>query len=188
MSLYDSYNTTKAYEYARKWSNNDDDHPLRNPAYSSEGGHDCANFVSQCLYAGGMKTYGDWYFEDDKIIVGQYIPRKGSVAWIRASAFGQFWKKHARSTTTVNLKDIKSNSSFKSRVYDKTQLGDVLALVHPNGDAYHIMFISGKGKTNDNYDIFYCAHTKERRHDGFYDKLNKILPLGPNDKLTIFHF
>ena len=49
-----SYNPTKAIEYAKKWAYR------RNPRYhdySGEGG-DCANFVSQCLIAGGFSTSG----------------------------------------------------------------------------------------------------------------------------------
>ena len=45
-----SYNAGKAVSYAQKWAYK------RNPSYhdySNEGG-DCANFVSQCLIAGGL--------------------------------------------------------------------------------------------------------------------------------------
>ena len=49
-----SYNAQKAVNYAQKWALS------RNPNYydySNEGG-DCANFVSQCLIAGGFSTSG----------------------------------------------------------------------------------------------------------------------------------
>ena len=49
-----SYDPTKAIAYAKKWAYR------RNPSYhdySNEGG-DCANFVSQCLIAGGFSTSG----------------------------------------------------------------------------------------------------------------------------------
>lgn len=49
-----SYDPDKAVAYASKWYNR------RNPIYhdySNEGG-DCANFVSQCLIAGGFSTAG----------------------------------------------------------------------------------------------------------------------------------
>lgn len=49
-----SYNSQLAYNYAKTWALS------RNPNYydySNEGG-DCANFVSQCLIAGGFSTSG----------------------------------------------------------------------------------------------------------------------------------
>ena len=54
-----SYNGQAAYNYAQRWAND------RNPKYhdySNEGG-DCANFVSQCLIAGGLSLsdcYGNY--------------------------------------------------------------------------------------------------------------------------------
>lgn len=57
--LISSYNPEKAIAYAQKWAYS------RNPIYSdySDLGGDCANFVSQCLIAGGFSTagcYGNW--------------------------------------------------------------------------------------------------------------------------------
>ena len=54
-----SYNAKLALNYARTWYNR------RNPSYTdySDMGGDCANFVSQCLIAGGFSTqgcYGNW--------------------------------------------------------------------------------------------------------------------------------
>ena len=49
-----SYNGQAAYNYAERWAHD------RNPKYhdySNEGG-DCANFVSQCLLAGGFSPSG----------------------------------------------------------------------------------------------------------------------------------
>ncbi|MHB8070673.1 MAG: amidase domain-containing protein [Candidatus Cryosericum sp.] len=43
-----TYNPLKAIQYADKWWNK------RNPAFVSYGFSDCANFVSQCLIAGGL--------------------------------------------------------------------------------------------------------------------------------------
>ena len=47
-----TYNPSKAVEYAKKWAYS------RNPKYYdySNMGGDCANFVSQCLIAGGFST------------------------------------------------------------------------------------------------------------------------------------
>ena len=53
-NIFSSYDPNKAVAYAEKWYNK------RNPIYhdySNQGG-DCANFVSQCLIAGGFSTSG----------------------------------------------------------------------------------------------------------------------------------
>lgn len=52
-----TYNPEKAVTYADKyWSEYNDSYPN----YCSIGG-DCANFVSQCLYAGGLPMNSSWY-------------------------------------------------------------------------------------------------------------------------------
>ena len=43
-----TYNHLKAVQYANQWWNK------RNPKFQSYGFGDCANFVSQCLIAGGQ--------------------------------------------------------------------------------------------------------------------------------------
>lgn len=49
------YNPQAACEYAEAWSGS-----KRNPDYKSYSGADCANYVSQCLRAGGLELGDDW--------------------------------------------------------------------------------------------------------------------------------
>ena len=67
-----SYNINGALAYADQWALS------RNPAYSDYTGRggDCANFVSQCLCAGGLPTDGTWY--------------KDSKAWIAVIALSNY--------------------------------------------------------------------------------------------------
>lgn len=65
-----SYDVNKAVEYADKYA-------LKyNPNYSDYNsiGGDCANFVSQCLYAGGLQMTEDWFWKS-------YDNRSGSWAY-----------------------------------------------------------------------------------------------------------
>ena len=64
----ENYNPSAAVAYASQYWNN------YNPAYNNYNsvGGDCANFVSQCLYAGGIPQDGTWY--------------NGSSAWISCTA------------------------------------------------------------------------------------------------------
>ena len=55
----DSYNAAAAASYALKWWNSFN---MQWYNWEAESYSDCANFVSQCLYAGGMKMSADWYW------------------------------------------------------------------------------------------------------------------------------
>ena len=79
---YNSYNRIAARDYAYKyWSS-------YNPAYTSYKGNggDCANFVSQCLHAGGIHTDATW--------------KADSVSWIRASAVPSYMMNKGYATKT----------------------------------------------------------------------------------------
>lgn len=79
---YNSYNRIAARDYAYKyWSS-------YNPAYTSYKGNggDCANFVSQCLHAGGIPTDTTW--------------KADSVSWIRASAVPSYMMNKGYATKT----------------------------------------------------------------------------------------
>ena len=69
-----NYNPSSAVAYAKQYWNN---YNPNYPNYNSSGG-DCANFVSQCLYAGGIPQDGTWY--------------NGSSAWISCTAQINYFK------------------------------------------------------------------------------------------------
>lgn len=63
-------NVAASYGYIYTDSTGGDSTDSYNKNYPAYYGHDCANFVSQCLVAGGLQTDGTWYV--------------GSRAWVRA--------------------------------------------------------------------------------------------------------
>lgn len=73
-----SYDRVEARDYARTWSCTlgltEDHATCHNPDYDfydGDRGSDCANFVSQCLYEGGLPTDTTWY--------------KDSATWVRGA-------------------------------------------------------------------------------------------------------
>ena len=83
---YNSYNRIAARDYAYKyWSS-------YNPAYTSYKGNggDCANFVSQCIHAGGIPTDATW--------------KADSNSWIRAFELPSYMvnKGYATQTSYIN--------------------------------------------------------------------------------------
>ena len=93
---YNSYNRIAARDYAYKyWSS-------YNPAYTSYKGNggDCANFVSQCIHAGGIPTDATW--------------KADSVSWIRASAVPSYMMNKGYATKTSYTNATAGNFAYTS--------------------------------------------------------------------------
>lgn len=145
-----NYSRDKAIEYAKKYYNN------YNPNYSdwtSEGG-DCANFISQCLYAGGKKMKGtpgtesaaqnfaNWFSKGNKINIANV-----SSTWRGADAFRNYWQSNA-----VGYKKF---SICNEEAYNYGYRGDAISLLNSNSRAYHTLMIVGYSSG----DLIYAAHT-----------------------------
>lgn len=89
-----TYNVSNAIAYADKYCIN------YNSAYNSYKGRggDCANFVSQCLYAGGFKQDSDWF--------------KHSVAWINVMRQIAHFKEYGNFLNAQNGNLIKGNPIY----------------------------------------------------------------------------
>lgn len=89
-----TYNVSKAIAYADKYCIN------YNPSYNSYKGRggDCANFVSQCLYAGGFQQDSDWF--------------KHSVAWINVMRQIAHFKAYGNFLNAQNGNLIKGNPIY----------------------------------------------------------------------------
>ncbi|MDR1563458.1 MAG: cell wall-binding repeat-containing protein [Oscillospiraceae bacterium] len=82
-----AYSRTAVAAYADKYA------IKYNTAYSNYNpwGGDCANFVSQCIYAGGLKQDNDWNW---------YAPGKYTIAWVGATSQRKYMARYG--TTVVN--------------------------------------------------------------------------------------
>ncbi|MBU3201759.1 amidase domain-containing protein [Clostridium estertheticum] len=83
---------------------------------------------------------------------------------MNANSFAQYWKGRGRSYTPLsNVSYLTNNGNFKVLLYDKCNIGDVLAIAHDNEEVHHMMFISGKQCISGVYHLLVCGHTNERK-------------------------
>lgn len=175
-SMY-SYNPSLAIAYAQKYAFT---YNPKYPDYSDvEPGGDCANFISQCIHAGGLPMTGSnandvtnsWFCYSDYIWAINDISR----TWRGAYYFYIYWSLHARSSQ-VFLNDALLNPILKKELLAFASPGDVINLIHSNNTVYHTLLIMEV--TNE--DIFCAAHTNNT--DG--TPLTKYNP----DKFKIYKF
>lgn len=143
------YNPTAAKNYAHKWAyskNNDYNY------YGSNGG-DCTNFVSQCLYAGGLKetkpsrkpngimgTTSYWYSDKPNV----------STPWIRVSDFHSYW--------APKVPD--ANYQGDTTVSRNGNIGDVVQFRYAGTlKRWHTMIITKKDKNQ----VYLSGHTTNRK-------------------------
>ncbi len=128
------YNRKKAVEYARKWALG------RNPEYESFNGigGDCTNFISQCLYAGGLKMnftpiFG-WYYRNSS---------ERTASWTGVQFFYNFM---------ISDKGYASESDSSA-----LDIGDVIQLGRKDGTFYHTLIVTGFNKSS----YLVCAHSDD---------------------------
>lgn len=159
-----SYMAAVRYAYEHYATNN------YNPDYpdiTSLGG-DCANFVSQCIYAGGKQMDSKWYIKkinDDypKPTTSSELDHSWDLAnpspWISAKAFGSYWSNNAESNVTYSIDDY---LSLSKRIFSGYGVGDVVQITKRdiiNYYGYHTMLITQVDGSN----YLYTAHTSDRK-------------------------
>lgn len=143
----------KHYEnYNRNYPNFSDD--------PGEGG-DCTNFISQCLYAGGMKWVEKSRYYDR---AENWWCKKGAtdrdgdsritLTWKLATGFKNHWKTRSAKYSSNTVLSMKRQWSDW---LDELKLGDVIQLANSSGSPYHTMIISGYASG----DFKLAAHTKD---------------------------
>lgn len=169
-----TYSGSEAATYAKLHANDYND---AYPSYSA----DCTNYVSQCVYAGGIPMDGsnasagtyesttDWYC----IYISSFLwIRKYSVttSWIRVSDFSAFMSSIATASTHTSI----------SSLYDACEIGDIVQLADKNtGSAYHSIIITDK----DSSSAYYCGHSNDRNNVAIEDTLDESY-----DNFILFDF
>lgn len=127
-----TYSPLKAVQYADKWWNK------RNPAFLSYGFNDCANFVSQCLIAGGLN-----------LKTSALADKKGSIA--QCSSLDAY--------LTKTLKATVSKKTPAQLAPTTLQVGDVAIFGNWWG-LQHAAIVSAK---QSNGQPLFNAHTYDRK-------------------------
>lgn len=161
------YSSSKAKSYADKWWCS------RNTSKYKTNTYDCANFVSQCLYAGNLSS----------------MTGVGSMGWHHFKVKNKFQISNAWGIA----KDlyswlVKNHSSSKSSFTNKSSLNDFLKNIYSNYNycSYAVFFdwtndgkidhaaLSGQiTKDGKNYNMYFYAHTSNRAGRKRYYEENK---------------
>lgn len=151
-----AYNRTKAAQYARDYAINPNPaypyYPLQEP-YNG----DCANFVSQALFAGGMpmRTGGSndsyWYSNSGGV----------SPTWKGAFFFMRHWTKVKLSSYYGRAYSVRAYTkdyilNNKTEIYNFLSVGDVVQLTNTNSEGRHTQMIT---KKNSATDVRFCQHS-----------------------------
>lgn len=140
------YSRDDAVKYAKKYYKN---YNSNYPDWGNLGG-DCANFVSQCLHAGGKSmvkgeatSFAYWFSSGNTTDTN-----KVSSTWRGADAFRHFWQSNASKYKKFTSYDGMYAYGFK---------GDAATFLTPNGRGYHTVIIVDYDTKNK--DLVYAAHT-----------------------------
>lgn len=148
---------------------NFDTHTVTYPNCEELGG-DCANFVSQCMVASGVRYKGEWFVNkknenyltptnpaqlDDTWELEVY--GWGSSPWISAVSFKDYWLDRGVPYRTCTSRYIVENSD---KVYNwDFARGDVIQYVDSFDRAQHTMYISGYNHYNGKINFAVSYHT-----------------------------
>jgi len=171
-----TYSASKAIEYARTWW--DSFNTNNYPNLEADGGGDCANFVSQCLFAGGYKMiYGisgcgwccypkySYVYLGRKIKIGYNI----STAWSGALSLFAYFRNKGYFSKIIY---VHNSDEVKAAIKNNPQLkkGNAVIFFYMNDtkDFTHAA-LAGIVYKDPIWDIDFFAHTYKRDgEDGSY--------------------
>lgn len=167
------YDRNKAISYAKKYAYS------YNSAYNYYFSGDCANFVSQCVHAGGIDMNEDWYSIKNSYGYFYLISKTWTCVPEQFSYF-RYWK-YANKTFMVNQPSGYETFKFMVNNYGLKK-GDVIYMDFDlNGKLDHAAMIS---KIDSNYNVYYTAHSNPR----FDENLNNVYIENPKCLMKIIMF
>lgn len=138
------YLRERAVKYAFEWWNK------RNPRFYNfdDIGGDCTNFVSQCLYFGGIEMsyyFPGWFYDSLNF---------RSPSWTGVEEFFQF--------SISNQRDV----GVKAKLVDFSQIeiGDVVQMCQTGENFHHSLLITNLIGHNSFNDIFVTCHSFDAKN------------------------
>jgi len=169
-----SYIKKAAVKYAINWWNK------RNKDYYSYS-TDCANFVSQCLHAGGIAMNSEWHsyrIETTSFSLKGLVSSKFRYDWDVSEAWRLVGPQYNyfKNSSYVSGELTVTSSNYMTKM-DGVQIGDLLYFdYNGNGIPTHAAII-----TSISGGIRYAGHTTNRR----YQPLDSFFEKNPNGKAYI---
>ena len=157
---YGMYDRKAAHLYAITWWKKP------NPKYPNFGNNgDCANFVSQCLSAGGFKQNSDWYcfYSPNSGLNIQRIikPYKNwiySKAWSCAYEQYKYFKNSGLTYDEIVINSVNEIAPVASGEKGRVRIGDIMYMQWDKPYPHHAAIITS---LRDGM-IYYNAHTIPR--------------------------
>lgn len=146
-----TYDRNAAIDYAKKWAYKS------NPNFPSFDG-DCANFISQCLLAGGFEMNGDWYCNPDlnpRALFDQNYNWKWSILWSGAKEQYEYLKNSNIVSEEVVITGVDEITAAINDPENPVKVGDVMYLKFDQDRPHHATIIS---KIEDGM-VYFAAHT-----------------------------
>lgn len=167
-----TYNRTAAVAYARQFtSNTSGKESYNNKGFNAvNSGGDCANFVSQCLYAGGVPQCAEWYYRTPYTTSG-----KRNAAW----------------TGTVSQRNFLVRRGWTTKLNTPQELrkGDLVYTFRSEKSLPHVVIVC-EDVGNDGR-ILICGHTSNQldrvrgSYPSVYYHINDTLLLQSGDELHV---
>lgn len=149
------YNPSDAITYAHRWAYDHND-----TTYIYYSNSDCANFVSQCLFEGGMNAY----YKDHWPLVGNII-RESTKNWYFYDEHGEKAPSHSWTTASGFYKHWTSRGAVATSNLNNFAVGDPIGCDWSgDGDINHIVIVDGK-TGNTNTTITYSGHTSSKANE-----------------------
>ncbi|MEA4845666.1 MAG: amidase domain-containing protein [Clostridiaceae bacterium] len=154
-----------------------------NPAYPSfsHGGGDCANFISQVLYAGGMPWADDknsanhrkstnWYCKPGATIKDS--ERRITFSWKIAAVFKAHWINRVERHRMLSYNEAIQNMSELSK---ELFLGDVVQFCYSSSVPYHTLAVTGYNNDPEYHvrDIVLASHDADSNTRSLYRTMLK---------------
>ena len=171
------YSRKDAVEYAEEWYDGENEEYY----YYSDG--DCANFVSQCLRAGGVKDSSGWYHKKHKkgwleIAINPlaWFVNKFKYNWNSSETWRKANEQYCYFSNPkngyINGNVIKISSALDIAVVaasGEVRPGDLLYFSSDGETAYHATMVSKV----ENGMIYYTAHSRSRFDSPLSDTLGE---------------